>query len=682
MTRPPGRDRPRPAGPRRRIAAFRSLAVFRSLAGSRPLVRIVGAYALFVLSEYAVWIAMLVYAYARGGATLAGLIALAQLVPAALLAPVAAAVADRRSPVLLLTCGYLAQGAGMAATAAAMFAGAPLAAYGAAVVASTAVTTTRPAQAALIPSACGTPDQLTAANVVVSWTEAAATTAAGLLAGLAIWTGGPALVFAAGAGLAVSAAALTGTLRPGRLGPAGEQPEVLADLGAALRLAAREPRLRLMLGLLTADSVIVGALDLLFVILAVSVLGRAQAWAGYLNSVYGAGAVVAATVSAALVGRRLGLPVLGSALLLSLSLAALAAGAGLPGTLVLLVIAGASRAVLDVASRTLLQRSVPVQLIGRMFGLLEGLMMAGLAVGAVLVPGLTALGGSKLALLGVAAILPLAALAGGRSLLSLDAGAQVPVVQIALLRALPLFAELPAPAIEGLAGALVRRELPAGPRVRPRRRGWRDCPAPSDPEDRDRPHRRDRLRTGPRYVPGRRAGPRADAPAGRAAGPGPAHGRRDRNPAGRAGTYARAMRYADGPATEVSTLIAADIGTVWDFVTERCPRGATAVAGRGPGGGRGPGSGRTRPAHQPDRHRRHGQGPAAAVPGRGHQHAAGVVRPVRGHGPGGRPGPAARPGRRGQCGAAGRAGLTVPGGGIVPGSRMRNSTSGSVPASG
>ena len=45
--------------------------------------------------------------------------AVAQLVPAAVLAPVAAAVADRRSPVVLLAVGYLVQAAGMAATAAA-----------------------------------------------------------------------------------------------------------------------------------------------------------------------------------------------------------------------------------------------------------------------------------------------------------------------------------------------------------------------------------------------------------------------------------------------------------------------------------------------------------------------------------------------------------------------------------
>jgi len=132
-----------------------------------------------------------------------------------------------------------------------------------------------------------------------------------------------------------------------------------------------------MLALLTAEAAVVGALDLLFVILAVSVLGRQQAWAGYLNSAYGAGAVPAATVSAALVGRRLAAPVLGAALLLSGALAALAVGLGLAGTMALLVVVGASRAMLDVASRTLLQRSVPVQLIGRIFGVLEGRRPAG-----------------------------------------------------------------------------------------------------------------------------------------------------------------------------------------------------------------------------------------------------------------------------------------------------------------
>ena len=218
-----------------------------------------------------------------------------------------------------------------------------------------------------------------------------------------------------------------------------------------------------MLGLLTAEAVVVGALDLLIVILAISVLKGPEAWVGFFNSACGAGALLAATASAVLVGRRLGGPILGAALVLSGALAVLALGLGLAGTVALLAVAGASYTLLDIATRTLLQRSVPPQLIGRVFGLLEGFVMGGYALGALLVPLLVHLGGDRLALLGAAAVLPLAAAAGGRALFGLDAGATVPVVEIRLLRSLPLFAELPAPAIEGLAAALNQSTWPRAP---------------------------------------------------------------------------------------------------------------------------------------------------------------------------------------------------------------------------
>jgi hypothetical protein len=424
---------------------------------------VVGAYALFILTEYSVWIAMLVYAYSRGGATIAGVVALAQLVPAALLAPVLAAVADRRSPVVLLTGGYVVQAVAMGATAAAIVAHLPLAAYAAAVVASTAVTATHPAQSTLIPSLAATTDQLTAANVVLSWVEAVAVAIAGSMTGALIWFGGVASVFVVCALLAAVAALLVFTLRVPALAAArGDAAEDTAGIGAGIHLAARQPRLRLMLALVTAESAVVGSLDMLFVILAVTVLGRPQAWAGYLNSVYGLGAILAAAVSVFLVGRRLGVPILCSALLVSGALALLAAEPGLAGTVVLLIVIGAGRALLDVASRSLLQRSVPAQSLGQVFGLLEGLVMAGLAAGSLLVPLLMHFGGSRLALLGVAAVLPLAAAGGGRALFNLDAEAAVPVVEIALLRSIPLFAELPVPALEGLATALVPVEVPAG----------------------------------------------------------------------------------------------------------------------------------------------------------------------------------------------------------------------------
>src|SRR6516162_7961973 len=409
------------------------------------------------------WIAMLVYAYSRGGAPVAGVVALVQLVPGALLAPVFAALADRHSPVVLLAAGYLVQAVALGATAVAITGGVPVAAYAGAVVTCTAMSVTRPAQSTLVPSLAATPDQLTAANVVVSWVEAAGIAAAGALTGVLIWFGGVAGVFAVCAAFAAVAALLVFRLQaPALTAPPEHAAPVAGGLSAGVRLAVRQPRLRLMLALLTAEAAVVGALDLLFVILAVTVLSRPQAWAGYLNAAYGVGAILAAAVSVLLVGKRLGAPILASALLLSGALAALAAGLGLAGTVALLTVAGASRALLDVASRSLLQRSVPAQSLGQVFGLLEGLTMAGLAIGAVLVPILVHFGGSRLALLGVAAVLPLAAIGGGRALFSLDAEAPVPVVQIALLRSIPLFAELPAPAVEGLAAALTPAEVPAG----------------------------------------------------------------------------------------------------------------------------------------------------------------------------------------------------------------------------
>src|SRR5215831_18934877 len=210
-----------------------------------------GGYSLFVLTEYSVWIAMLVYAYGRGGATIAGVVALAQLVPAALLGPVFAALADRRSPVVLLAGGYLVQAAAMGATAVAIAVGVPLAAYAAAVVASTAVTSTRPAQSTLIPSLAVTPDQLTAANVVVGWVEAAGIAAAGSLTGVLIWFGGVAGVFGVCAALGVVAALLVTGLRVPALA-APPQPDaalVTTGLRASVRLALGQSHLRLMLAL-------------------------------------------------------------------------------------------------------------------------------------------------------------------------------------------------------------------------------------------------------------------------------------------------------------------------------------------------------------------------------------------------------------------------------------------------
>jgi MFS family permease len=436
-------------------------SVLGGVFGNPELRRVELAFAGFNGAEWGVWIAMLVYAYEQGGATTAGLVAVAQLVPAGLAAPFAAALADRHAPGRVLALGYVAQGLAMGATAAALLSDAPpLLAYGLAAVAATFVTVTRPTQSALVPALARTPEELTATNVVSGWIESVSVLAAPALTGVLVAVASPGWVFAVMAGVAVVSAALVARVHAPP--PMGDSRPALEEAVAGFRLLAREPAARVLVGLLGAQFVAIGALDVLYVVLAISVLELGGSGAGYLNAAFGAGGVAGIAVTVALVGRRhllppllLGVAVWGAAFAL------LAAWPTALGALLLLAAAGAGRSLLDVAGRTILQRTAPGDVLSRVFGVLEGLSMAGLAIGSLLTPALVGLAGARWAILGVGALLPLTVLVTGRRLAEIDRRAPVPVVEIALLRSLPLFAPLGAPALEGLAHGLVEVRVPA-----------------------------------------------------------------------------------------------------------------------------------------------------------------------------------------------------------------------------
>ncbi len=289
-----------------------ALRVLGIVARNRELRRVELAFAAFNGAEWAAWIAMLVYAYDQGGATTAGLVAVAQLVPAGLVAPIVAGRADRHRPGRVLALGYAAQAAAMGATAAALLLGwPPLLAYALAAISASAVTVTRPAQAALLPTVARTPDELTATNVVSGWIESVSVLVAPALAGVLLAVGGPGWVFATTAILAAAGGLLVAPIPgPPPAGETGAGPE------PAWRLLSESPQTRVLVGLLGAQYVAIGALDVLYVVLAISVLDLGNAGAGYLNAAFGAGGVVGIALTAALVGRRRLAPALAGPILL------------------------------------------------------------------------------------------------------------------------------------------------------------------------------------------------------------------------------------------------------------------------------------------------------------------------------------------------------------------------------
>jgi MFS family permease len=436
------------------------LRVLGGVVRNRELRRVLLAFVGFNAAEWGVWIAMLVYAYDHGGATTAGLVAVAQLFPAALFAPIAGSLGDRFRPTRVLAAGYVAQAVAMGATATVLLRhGPPLAAYALAAVAATAVTITRPAQAGLLPALARTPEELTASNVAAGWIESVSVLAAPALAGVLLGAGGAGTVFAVMAAVALAAAVLVATVP----GPAATGAGV--DTPTALQAATAEPGPRALVWLLTVESVAIGALDVLYVVLAIDVLHHGGSTAGYLNAAFGAGGVIGIGVTVALVGRRrLAPPLLAGLALWSAALVAVAAVSSFGVAFALLAVAGIGRTTLDVAGRTLLQRIARPGALARVFGLLEGASMAGLAVGSILASAFVALAGGRGAFVCLAVVLPVTALVVLKPVLAADS-AVLPVVEIARLRASRIFSALGPPTVEGLARALQPVEAAAGTTV-------------------------------------------------------------------------------------------------------------------------------------------------------------------------------------------------------------------------
>ena len=123
---------------------------------------------------------------------------------------------------------------------------------------------------------------------------------------------------------------------------------------------------------------------------------------------------------------------------------------------------GIGKSVFDVAGKTMLQRVAPEATLTRIFGVLEGVTMAALALGTLAAPVLVQLVGAPGALVVSAALVPIATLLLRGALARADATGVVHEEELALIRAIPMFAPLRVTVLERLAQELDHLHVHAG----------------------------------------------------------------------------------------------------------------------------------------------------------------------------------------------------------------------------
>ena len=417
-------------------------------------------------AEWAFTIGLGIVAYRDGGATAVGLVGLLRMVPSAILTPLLSPLADRgrRERVLILVS--LLRGVVTGAVAAVVAVGGPTPiVYALAVLSTIATTLYRPAHSALLPSLCHTGYELASANVVRGLLDATATLVGPLLAALLLQFTGVTVVFALAAGASLWAAILLLRLKydaPPRPS-APNQTKLMRSAVDGVRVVSRNGDLALIVGLAAAQSFTRGALTVLTVVVAIELLGTGEPGVGILTAAIGAGAVLGSLAASLLVGtRRLGTWYAVGVALWGIPVLLIGVFPQQFAALGLLACVGVGNSLIDLAGFTLLARLAPDEVLARVFGVLESLVVLSVGVGAVVASLVVDGAGVRTALVTVGLLCPVLALASWHRLRAMDRSIGVRDHDIDLLHAVPMLNVLPLPAIEQLARGLESVDVPAG----------------------------------------------------------------------------------------------------------------------------------------------------------------------------------------------------------------------------
>ena len=316
---------------------------------------------------------------------------------------------------------------------------------------------------------------MTAANGAAQVVEGAGIVLGPAVAAAVLTVAPPGVIFAMAAVSLLAGGLLVLGIRPGSLdvapdpGPGDGELEPARDRAGSsvfltgFRAVLDDADARLVVGLMSARMVVVGASDVLFVLMALDLLDMGQSGAGILNAAFGAGTITGGALTFMFAGQgRLAAFAIAGAGAWGVALALSGWLASAPVAVVLLIGGSAGLAIVDLAGRTILQRAVRDEVLASVFGIQEGLAMGALGLGAIGVPALVAMLGLTGAVVSVGVFLPLVVLVSWTRLRSLDRRAAPRVREIALLRGTGLFGPLPGPQLEGVVRHASWLTVPAG----------------------------------------------------------------------------------------------------------------------------------------------------------------------------------------------------------------------------
>jgi MFS family permease len=414
------------------------------------------------------FIVLAVYAYGEGGATAVGVAALARMLPAGLAAPFAGVVVDRRSRRDVLVAITIARSLVLGAIALAVAADAPLAVVLVLSAGFTALATAhKPAQAALLPALAETPRQIAASNAVLTAVDSAGFLAGALLGGVLVAAGSIETAFLVTAGVfAVATWPLARIARdpiPLHREHEEDAEQALEELSSGFRAVARDPSLRLVVGLSACSTFVEGAVDVLVVLIAIELLDLGDAGVGWLNSAWAVGGIVGAAAAISLLGRgRLAAGLAGGCLLVGIPLLLVAALPEVAVAVAALAILGVGYSLIETAGLTLMQRLTADDLLGRAFAVVESSYWLTTGLGAISAPAIVSLLGLRGALVALGCALPLVAALRWVQLARFEAGAAIPEDAFVLLRSVPIFAPLSIGTLENVSRRLHEIDVPAG----------------------------------------------------------------------------------------------------------------------------------------------------------------------------------------------------------------------------